>query len=156
MIRDVPRQVGLTARYGIEGPAQAAEIFTEPLRNFVVNPILEDAGLPRAAPLSRAARDAAGSIGLPEPRDGFERVIGDASRTVAGVNGIASLAQKGAQATAGLTSNALQQMAARPGVQAVGAAGAGASGGAVRESGGSPAEQFGASSPKRARPSSPT
>jgi hypothetical protein len=46
-LRQIPRQVGLTARYGAEGLADVAGIVTEPIR-AVVNPILGAAGLPKA------------------------------------------------------------------------------------------------------------
>lgn len=42
-LSDVPRQLGLTARYALEGPAQAAQVFTEPVAG-----LMRWAGVPRA------------------------------------------------------------------------------------------------------------
>lgn len=146
-IREIPRQVGLAGRYGLEGVAQGLEMFTEPIRRIVVNPLLRMAGQPGVMSLREGASNAATDMGLPEPQTAGERVVGDAARSVAGVATGAGLYGKGAEMlgqAGGKTANVLQQLATRPGVQAVGAATAGASGGAVREAGGSPAEQFGA------------
>ena len=33
-INEIPRQIGLTARYGLEGLANTAQIFTEPIRHL--------------------------------------------------------------------------------------------------------------------------
>lgn len=140
-MRGIPRQLGLTARYGIEGPAQAAEIVTEPLRRMLINPALEAAGLPPAARTGVAASQLADFLGLPSPQGANERVIGDASRLVAGAGALSG----GAQALAGKSSGAvkagLEAFGANPAQQATSAAGAGLAGGSVREAGGSPVEQ---------------
>ena len=34
-VSDIPRQFGLTARYALEGPAQAAQIVTEPIAGLM-------------------------------------------------------------------------------------------------------------------------
>lgn len=112
-IRDIPRQFGLTARYGLEAFGQTA--------------------LPDL-------------IGLPEPQNPNERVVGDMSRTAIGALGIAKGAQAATQfvnkaahpVIAGIT----EALAANPGAQMTGAFGAGGAGGAVREAGGGPTEQF--------------
>jgi len=140
-IRDIPRQVGLTARYGLEGLGQAVDPFTEPLRRMVVNPIARSVGLPEARPVSEEASRLATLVGLPQPQGANERVIGDAARMVAGAGGLAGAAGAAGRATAGTTQNVLQTLAANPGTQVAGAAGAGLSGGSVREAGGSPVEQ---------------
>src|SRR6218665_3850914 len=38
-LMEIPRQVGLAARYGLEGLANMGEIVTEPLRQFVTDPL---------------------------------------------------------------------------------------------------------------------
>lgn len=154
----IPRQLGLTARYALEGPAQAAETFTEPIRNLVVNPIarlmqptttsdlVTGAQPVTASRLSTAASNFADWLGLPKPQGANERVIGDATRLGFGSIGLTGLTGKVAQvAQPGVAQNVLQQMAANPATQTVGAATAGAAGGSVREAGGSPLAQFGAS-----------
>src|SRR5687768_11941135 len=39
-LMEIPRQVGLTARYGLEGLGQMAEIATEPVRQIITDPLL--------------------------------------------------------------------------------------------------------------------
>ena len=132
-IRDIPRQVGLTARYGLEGVGQAAELVTEPIAG-----LMRGAGIPTAS-TGQVAANVANAIGLPQPRNSTERVVGDAARMVAGAGGLVGagrgLANAGAQTLGSLLS-------ASPTVQAASAAGAGVAGGAVRESGGSEGEQM--------------
>jgi hypothetical protein len=143
-IRDIPRQVGLTARYGLEGLGQAAEIVTEPLRRIVVNPLLGALGQAPAASTGLAASSLADTLGLPSPANADERVVGDAARLLASGGGMMGAARGVAGATQGLTSAVSSQMAAQPVIQSAGAVGAGLAGGSVREAGGGPIEQFAA------------
>jgi hypothetical protein len=166
-LREIPRQVGLTARYGLEAVGGLADIGVEPLRQIVVNPALRAMGLPEASSTVQGmATDLATKAGLPQPRDANERVIGDAARTVASAGAMGGAAgslaravgapavgaaQTSGSAVTNWARNAAQAaksapaaMAANPGTQAVGAAAAGGSGGAVREAGGGPLEQFAA------------
>lgn len=145
-IRQIPRQVGLTARYGIEGVGDVVGIGSEPIRTLL-NPVLRSAGLPSAP----SARDTAGYIAdlisLPKPETPTERVVGDATRLMAGSAGIAGLAGKIKQLMnlGPVATKVAETMASRPGQQVVAAGTAGASGGSVREAGGGPVEQFVAS-----------
>ena len=41
-LNDIPRQVGLTARYALEGAGQAVQPITEPLRQLIVNPLAQN------------------------------------------------------------------------------------------------------------------
>ncbi|WP_269497852.1 phage tail tip lysozyme [Castellaniella sp. S9] len=142
-IMEIPRQVGLTARYGLEGLGQAAGIVTEPIRQGL-NVGLRAAGLPEAANTAQVASSAADTLGLPGPQTANERVVGDATRLMAGVAGVAGTANALARGAAGVTQSALQALGANPGSQVASAASAGAAGGAVREAGGSPLAQAGA------------
>jgi len=156
-LREIPRQVGLTARYGIEGAGRLLDVGTEPIRQLIVNPLLRvlqptgvsdlvtGKGPVLAASTGNAASALADTLGLPSPQNADERVIGDAARMVASSAGMAGAARAGSAAVTGVTRNVLEQLAARPGVQLAAGAGAGAAGGAVREGGGGPLEQFGAS-----------
>ncbi len=158
-LRDIPRQVGLTARYGMEGLGQMLDIGAEPIRALLntgakaVQPSLSLSDLVTGkkpyqfnSSVGQLASSAADAIGLPAPRDANERVIGDAARMVAGAGGTAGLAGRAAAgAIPGATKNVLGALAANPGMQASGATGAGLAGGSVREAGGGPLEQFGAS-----------
>jgi hypothetical protein len=140
-LSDIPRQLGLTARYGAEGLAGLAETVTEPVRYLA-----QKAGLMKnTLPLSAAVSDLATRVGLPQPQTADERVVGDAARLVAGSAGGAGLLGRAAQAAPETARQVMTQMAARPGIAAVSAAGSGLAGGSVRESGGGPMAQFGAS-----------
>lgn len=132
-IRDIPRQVGLTARYGLEGIGQAAELVTEPVAGLI-----RGAGIPTKS-TGQLASGLADTIGLPSPQNATERVVGDATRMMAGAGGIVGagrgLANAGAQTLGAFLSQ-------QPTAQLTSAAGSGFAGGAVRESGGSEGEQI--------------
>lgn len=146
-LRDIPRQVGLTARYGLEGLGSVLDVGAEPIRNLIVNPAMRAVGArPAESSVSQLASKLSDSIGLPSPQGANERVIGDATRMLAGSAGMAAGAGRAAATAApGVTRNVLQMLGANPGAQAAGAVGAGLAGGATREAGGGPLEQFGAS-----------
>jgi hypothetical protein len=138
-IRDIPRQLGLTARYAIEGggalPAMVADVPGR-LYNLAATSVDSLAGtkLPRAPMAMDALPALADRLGLPQPRDANERVVGDITRTMAGAGGVAAMASKAPGAIASM-------LAANPGQQVAAAAGAGGAGGSVREAGGGPVEQ---------------
>lgn len=83
--------------------------------------------------------------GLPQPENATERVVGDASRLLAGAGTMAGTAGALANSSAGPAAAVLDAMAANPGAQAASAVGAGTAGGATREAGGGPWAQFAAS-----------
>lgn len=151
------RQVGLTARYGLEGLGQASQLVTEPLRQYVVNPGADLLGLPPAAASGSTMTSLADTLGLPSPETRQERIVGDAARLMAGSGGMMGLmgaAGGGAQAvggllptasTTGLGQNVAASLAANPGAQLGSAAGAGLLGGTARENGAGAVGQFGAS-----------
>lgn len=151
-IADTPRQVGLAARYGMEGVGQVADILGAPLAAVMnkidplapksVSPVADylGGGTPRFQKPSANATSVANMIGLPKPNTATERVVGDASRLLAGGGGLI----KGAQVL-GRGVPAAAQFAMRPGLQASSAIGSGLAGGYTRESGGNPYSQFVAS-----------
>jgi len=147
-LREIPRQAGLTGRYALEGIGSAFDLLGGPAAAIINNTeIARLAGLPKISgqPFGNSARAIANAIGLPEPKGATERVIGDAARMVASAGigaGVASALGRGAS---GVAQYVAQRMAANPGTQAVSAAAAGGAGGSVREAGGGPWEQFGAS-----------
>jgi hypothetical protein len=137
VIGGIPRQLGLATRYGIEGLASLAD----PVR-MALNAV----GVPgQNRPMSDVVGGLLTKAGLPEPQTANERVIGDASRLVAGAGGGSALLSKVAPLASGVTQQVLEKMAARPGMAALSAAGSGLAGGSVREAGGGPMAQFGAS-----------
>lgn len=140
-VNSIPRQIGLTARYGLEGLANTAQIVTEPLR-YVTDRLTGQTG--KTLPLGELTSRGLDALGLPKPETADERVVGDAARLVAGAGGLGGAARAASvlpgamgQAGAFLSANMPQQLAS--------AAGAGAAGGASREAGGSPMMQAGAS-----------
>ena len=129
-VDSIPRQLGLTARYGLEGLGNAAQLVTEPLR-FVTDRLTGQTG--KTVPMGVLATQAADFLGLPSPASPTERVVGDASRLVAGT--------AGTMGAGGLMSGAAKplgdMLTQAPVSQLVSAAGAGLAGGASREAGGS-------------------
>lgn len=140
-INSIPRQIGLTARYGLEGLANTAQIVTEPIR-AVTDRVFGQTG--KTVPLGALATRAADAIGLPSPQTANERVVGDATRLVAGAGGLGAAANT-ARVLPGMAGQAGTMLSANMGQQLSSAAGAGLAGGSSREAGGSPAMQFGAS-----------
>lgn len=125
-IDQVPRQLGLTARYGIEGITGAGGAFVDPVLRLVGAPTLSGSGV--------ALSD---MIGLPNPETATERVVGDASRMMVGAGGIVGAANKATKAASGpLTKSVLDAFAKAPAAQISAAGGAGAGAGYARETGG--------------------
>lgn len=154
-LNSIPRQLGLTARYGLEGLANTAQVVTEPLR-YLTDKFLPDRqqslgdlvtgtpAPPKSRPLGVEASMLADRLGLPKPETANERVIGDATRLVAGAGGLGGAAQAGARLP-GVVGNIMTGLAANPTQQLTSAAGAGLAGGASREAGGDAWTQAGAS-----------
>lgn len=155
-LREVPRQLGLTARYAMEGLPAVVDTLASPFKaatdaaaRAVQRPTLGDL-VPGKQPvtgatLSQMGTRAADWLGLPKPANAMERVVGDAARLGFGAAGGAGAAGAGANASTGITQNVLRALATNPGTQVAGGAGAGLAGGSVREAGGGEVEQLGAS-----------
>lgn len=149
-ISDIPRQVGLTARYGIEGVGNALDFLSSPIRGAL------NIALPKKKTLSGLVSDGqpidviqSGSgeylsnlLGLPKPQNAIERVVGDATRMMAAGALPMGMAGKAADLTSGLTQSTLNSLASNPLQQITSAGGAGAAGGSTREAGGGQAAQF--------------
>jgi hypothetical protein len=118
----VARQVGLTARYGMEGLGQVADIVGSPL-----NMLINRATGSQLQPPSQAMSNFATMLGLPQPQTGFEQGIGNVTRAVAGIpamGGLGGLLQQSGRAT---TQAVGRGLAAQPVAQAASAtAGTGA------------------------------
>jgi len=110
----IARQVGLTARYGMEGLGQVADIVGSPL-NMLVNRATGS----QLQPPSQAMSNFATMLGLPQPQTGFERGIGNVTRAVAGIpamGGVGGLLQQSGSAVTqavgrGLAAQPVAQMA---------------------------------------------
>jgi hypothetical protein len=136
-LSDIPRQIGLTARYALEGPAQAAQIFTEPVAG-----LMRSAGI-QTKPLGEIAAGLADTFGLPKPETSQERVVGDATRLLAGTGGMLG-ASRAVSQLPGMVGTVGAGMAANPTAQLTSAVGAGTMGGLSREGGGNEMQQAGA------------
>lgn len=146
----IGRQVGLAARYGIEGlaalPLMIADAPTSIRRTF---------GQKTPPKFSEGLHDVLTEAGLPEPETGVERVIGAASEGMAGAGGTVKLSELGAKAaTSPAMKSALGKMASGPGAQVGGGAGASAAAQTTAEAGGGPALQTLAGLATLARPGS--
>lgn len=136
-LSDIPRQLGLTARYALEGPAQAAQILTEPIAG-----LMRSAGIPTKS-LGDVATGFANTIGLPQPETPQERVVGDVTRLMAGSGGVMGAAGQMARLP-GMAGTVGAGLAANPVQQLSSAVGAGGLGGLSREGGGDEVLQTGA------------
>jgi hypothetical protein len=130
-IRGTPRQLGLTARYGVEGLGGVFD-------TFAGNPMRAIAGQPSADTGGAVAN----LLGLPKPQNAGERVVGDAARMVAGGALPIGVAGQLAKTSGGTARAVAELMAARPGMQLASAGAAGGAGAYTRETGGGSAAQF--------------
>jgi len=137
VLNDVGRQLGLTARYGMEGLANTAQIATEPVR-YATDRLTGNVG--KSKPLGAIATGVADWMGLPKPQGANERVIGDATRLLAGSGGTLGLANAAAKVP-GMIGAAGAAMSQAPVSQLASATGSGLAGGASREAGGSNTQQ---------------
>jgi hypothetical protein len=136
-IGDLPRQLGLTARYGLEGVGGMLDTLATPFR-AALNAVGVDSK-------PGSGQVIANALHLPQPQTAQERVVGDAARTVAGgivpLGAGAALAKNGT----GVLQGVGRMLASHPGQQLASAAGAGLAGGYTRETGGNDAAQLVAS-----------
>lgn len=131
---EIGRQLGLTARYGLQGVGDVLDTLSSPIR----------AGLNMAGMniQGRSGESLADSLGLPKPQGTLENTIGKASELMAGGAVPIGLASKAAQGTQGVTQAVLKQVAANPLAQTVSNAGAGAAGEYVKQEGGNEKAQL--------------
>lgn len=136
-INSIPRQLGLTARYGIEGLANAAQIVTEPLR-YLTDRLTGQTG--KTLPLGELASRGMDALGAPKPEGANERTVGEATRLLSGAGGMGA-ASRAAQVLPGAMGQAGAFLSANMPQQLSSAAGAGLAGGASKEANGSPLMQ---------------
>lgn len=124
-VDDLLRQLGLTARYAIEGGLGLADLAAEPLR-------MAGNAIRPGTFTATGGQEIANQIGLPQPQPGVEAVVGDFSRSLAGAGGTIA----GANALAGrvgpAAATAAKWLAANPSLQAQAAIGAGGGAAAAR------------------------
>lgn len=138
-IADIPRQIGLTARVGIQGLGNAVGLLSDPIAG-TLNAATGSKFLTAGALAERLAN----SAGLPQPANATERVVGDVAGMMATAGPIAKGSQLLSGTVKGMGNKALAAMGANPGMQVASAASAGGAGGYVRETGGNDGAQFAA------------
>lgn len=138
-VKDIPRQLGLAARYGLQGLASTAGIVTDPLA-YLTNKALGT----HLQPLRNATEQALDSAGLPQPQTADERTVGQASELLAGTGGMIGGAAGLAKQIPKLAP-AMSALTSRPGLQASSAIGSGLAGGEAKEIGANPWTQGAAS-----------
>jgi hypothetical protein len=112
----IARQVGLTARYGMEGLGQVADIVGSPLNMLINRATGSQLGTP-----SQSMSNFATMLGLPQPQTGFEKGVGNVTRALTGVPvmaGVGGLLQQAPNLTAQVVGRGL---AAQPAAQMAGA-----------------------------------
>ena len=87
----------------------------------------------------------ANKLGLPQPQNALERVVGDITGTMVGAGGIAGIAGKVAPMAQGIPKALAKLLSSNPGALTASAAGAGTGGGLAREGGAGPWGQMAAS-----------
>lgn len=145
-IRQTGRQVGLTARYALEGAPRIIEPVTEPLRHLV-NRGARAVGLPEGdASAGQLGTRLADLVGLPKPQGANEEAVAEGTRTgFSAIGGVAAARQVASRAMQGGTTQAVAKTAATaPGAQTLAATAGGGAGATVREAGGGDVEQFAA------------
>jgi hypothetical protein len=118
----VARQVGLTARYGMEGLGQVADIVGTPLNMLINRATGSRLGTP-----SQSMSNFATMLGLPQPETELEKSVGNVTRAVAGVPAMGGLGGVMQQSGREVTKAVGRGLAAQPVAQMAGAtAGTGA------------------------------
>jgi hypothetical protein len=121
-LKDVGRQLGLTARYGIEGVGGVADFLATPFRAAV------NVAAPEGMQAQPLAPQIADMLGLPQPETPTERVVGQATRGMASAATGVGAAQA-ARPVSQLGQNLRNLFTTAPGTQitSAGSAGAGSS-----------------------------
>lgn len=136
VVADAPRQVGLTARYALEGVGGLADLVATPFRgalNLLPGVDIKPGMGQAAANLAR----------LPQPQNSQERVVGDMARMGFGaMTGAGAASALARTAGPGTTQAVAQTLAANPGMQTASGVAAGGAGGYTRETGGNETSQM--------------
>lgn len=154
-IASIPRQLGLTARYGIEGVGDTLEFLSSPIRaglnailpnqSPTVTDLVTGNGQPKAAIQPGAGKYIADKLGLPTPENATERTVASGAKLMAAGAVPVAGAGKLAQGATGATKSVLQALGTNAGSQIASAGSSGLAGQYVKETGGNDAAQFVAS-----------
>lgn len=137
--QELAHQLGLTARWGAEGVAGAVGSLSDPLGEMMASVMNQ-----RYEPLSQYVSKKLTEIGVPEPRNKAEEIVGDITKLMAGAGTMAGGAGALAKGATGLTKQVAGALASQPGQQIAGAAGAGAGQEVAKEAGAGPVGQVAA------------
>lgn len=131
----IPRQIGLTARHGLEGVGSTLDMLASPIRAGM------NAILPNDAQITgNTGKAIADKIGLPTPQTKTERIAEVPTQLMAGGMSLV----KGAQLLSrvpGMAGEIAGLLSENPAMQLQSAAGAGTASGYVKETGGGPMAQ---------------
>jgi hypothetical protein len=135
--QEAGRQLGMTARYAVEGMLSIPGVLAN-IPGTIANKALEAVGSDYRFPDQNALiSETLSSAGLPEAETRTERLVGDASRAVAGTGAAFQAARVASPAIRTI-------LQSRPDLQATAGIASGAAAGAVREEGGGQFEQMAA------------
>lgn len=145
--RELLRQVGLTARAGVNGlvsiPAMVSDAVTGPI-NAGLDMVRGEGNGFRFKKAGASVNDLMTNAGLPLPQNATERVVGDVAAAMAGAGSTVGAGKLLAQAGGEIAGRVGAALSAGPGLQTASTAtGAGAAG-AVRENGGGTGAQVAA------------
>lgn len=152
LMGELGHQVGLTARYALEGPAQLLDIVSTPVRDLITDPVVRTvrgSGLTlsdlvtnstpkrfQSKSTSELFSSAADWLGLPRPEGEYEETVGAGARAMAGGGGAAGAARGASGYVVGQGSKAvLGSLAANPAAQIAGGAGGGVAGEVAKNAG---------------------
>jgi len=139
-LAEIGRQVGLTARHGIEGIANTVGLVTDPV-TAAMNQV---AGRQVAQTTGQLGTRAADALGLPTPENSMERIVGAGTRAMAGAAPMVGAGQVLAKASAPVTQAVGRTLAADAGGQVAAGAGGATAAQAVQEGGGGAGAQLAA------------
>lgn len=162
---ETARQVGLTARAGVTGITGLPAMIGDALNSGVnygirgINAIHDAVTAPSMSELvsgrkpwipelqmpSQVIQQGMNAAGVPQPENARERVVQDVAGAMAGVVPSVGIGNAMSRAASPVVSTVGRGLAAMPGMQIAGSAGAGAGGGIAREEGFGPVGQIGAS-----------
>ncbi len=147
MGRELLRQVGLTARAGVNGlaaiPVMASDAITGPI-NAGLDKLRGEGNGFRFKKAGASINDLMTGAGLPEPQNATERVVGDVAAAMAGAGGFVGAGKALAQTGGAVAKGVGNALAAGPGLQVTSAATGSGAAGIVREEGGGTGAQVAA------------
>lgn len=146
MLDSTLRQLGLFTRHAVNGVAALPAMAADALVTAPVNAALDAVkGKGNGARLERPAKaldDALTMVGLPQPENATERVVGDATSAMAGAGGMVKAGQALASGAGKVASAVGEKLAEGAGMQIGSAASGAGAAGVTREMGGTEGAQL--------------